>query len=358
MLSKKNNRNDEIVFINVSSNYDNLGDLIINKCLIDEISIYKKVYLDTFGVPENFSKYLYEDKSISNSNKDFKIGAKNYKHLVLLLLNINRHNIKKYVSTPGPISIRNSFKTISIIFIYYLLRFQKVKMFSFGKDISVSNNYMWYLYRNVYSDIYVRSIENSRYLNQNNDYVKYMPDLAFLAQNTNKDNNLKKNKACGVSIRYTTPDEFEYMVSVLQYLIKNDWSIHVFYQVEADKEISYELYKRINCNSVTYNSKCLWFNDMDYYKNKKVIISNRLHVLIVGMKYSAIPVPVLGTLESGNKVRRIFESLGLDKNILYVNDYKSENKLGKIVCQCNNKIREIYNRQNQSLKETFRDIFQ
>ena len=43
----------KILYI-VATQYDNMGDLLINKCLVDELTVYGHVYLDTKKVPEQF----------------------------------------------------------------------------------------------------------------------------------------------------------------------------------------------------------------------------------------------------------------------------------------------------------------
>lgn len=40
----------------------NLGDLVINKMLVDELCRYGKVFVDAYGLPEEFTKYLFDEK--------------------------------------------------------------------------------------------------------------------------------------------------------------------------------------------------------------------------------------------------------------------------------------------------------
>ena len=67
---------NKIAYI-VATQYDNVGDLLINKCLIDELSLHGKVYLDTKNVPKEFKNELL--KNTKNVDELFNISQYSFK---------------------------------------------------------------------------------------------------------------------------------------------------------------------------------------------------------------------------------------------------------------------------------------
>ena len=57
--------------------YENLGDLIINKLLVDEFAKYGTVYIDTYNVPENFKAPLLEGQNLIDLYSNYRITLKN-----------------------------------------------------------------------------------------------------------------------------------------------------------------------------------------------------------------------------------------------------------------------------------------
>lgn len=64
------------IFFICASRYDNLGDLIINKLLIDELCTYGTVYVDTYHVPFHFVNYLLSNSNAVDAYSEFYVSAK------------------------------------------------------------------------------------------------------------------------------------------------------------------------------------------------------------------------------------------------------------------------------------------
>lgn len=54
----------------------NLGDLVINKMLVDELCRYGKVFVDAYGLPEEFTKYLFENKNAVDVYDTYHLSVK------------------------------------------------------------------------------------------------------------------------------------------------------------------------------------------------------------------------------------------------------------------------------------------
>ena len=53
----------------------------------------------------------------------------------------------------------------------------------------------------------------------------------------------------------------------------------------------------------------MWYDDLSFYSNKKYVVSNRLHSLLLGSTYDAIPVIFGDNAISSAKVSHVFKAI-------------------------------------------------
>ena len=99
----KSNKKVNTYFI-CATQPDNLGDLIINKMLIDELSIYGYVYLDAWGIPDEFKLPLLENENVIDvSNFIFTVKRRSLRYLFLYIFFLKRKNVKLISRSSGPL---------------------------------------------------------------------------------------------------------------------------------------------------------------------------------------------------------------------------------------------------------------
>ena len=77
------------------------------------------------------------------------------------------------------------------------------------------------------------------------------------------------------------------------------------------------MYEKFKSENVLFKADCLKYNEIPYYNTAKYVLTNRLHVMILGMVHQAIPVLVLNDDLKTSKINRIISDNKLD--VLIVN---------------------------------------
>src|SRR5690606_11771705 len=159
--------------------------LLINKCLLDQLSLHGDVYIDSKNVPEEFKALLLQ----GNSNV-FELKAMtsySFKSLSFVRLLFSNLGFTHIFRSPGPLrnggDLKVFLKNLTIGFIFSVLKRKKVKSFLIGNDIHCEEMFdqltVRYFARNV-SRILCRSAENVRSLKKLSvDQVGYIPDMCF-----------------------------------------------------------------------------------------------------------------------------------------------------------------------------------
>lgn len=105
----------------------NLGDLVINKMLVDELCRYGKVFVDAYGLPEEFTKYLFENKNAVDVYDTYHLSVKKLRLWGLSKL-IKDENIRLYTHSPGPLYNLRSYRNFAFTAVNYLFKFYGVSV--------------------------------------------------------------------------------------------------------------------------------------------------------------------------------------------------------------------------------------
>ena len=160
----------------------NLGDLVINKVLIDELCNYGKVYLDAHNIPDDFKAPLFRNANVVDvSKRDLTVKSLSVCNIFRFIKLIRKEKIKLITRSPGPLvdpteRIRYGFSLINIIG-----RILGAKVVYFGNCCSMEKSKRAIMKSTRQNAVYLRSSESVDYAK---NYLKcevgFVPDMAFL----------------------------------------------------------------------------------------------------------------------------------------------------------------------------------
>lgn len=341
--------------------YENLGDLIINKMLIDELALYGTVYIDTTTVPDSFKHTLLDQSEVVEVR--FLEDRKWFRSSIVLLKFFRQNGIRLYTSSPGPVfgSVVESFK-------YQLVSFLTNRFFSLfgikrhyigtccshlvcGKRDFHSNEIAYYYLRSNISVDYLR-----RYVPKKR--IKYIPDLCFLLHYQVK-SSAKKNV---VIIDIRKPDSGEetliqWCVNITRAFTEQGFEVIVYYQVERDYCFAQRIYGAIVSQKVSFQSNIVWYDNMDFYADKKFVISNRLHSLLIGAAYDCFPICLYQNSVHTAKLKDVFSSaFSDDMPILYENGAVPIGNLADLFDKYGGLLKEEYSENAGLCRQIISDI--
>lgn len=333
----------KIYFLTITQS-QNLGDLLINKMLINEIATHSStIYIDSNNLPDDFEEVLYDhanSSNVVNIAKEYSISLKGVKHFINALRFIKKENINYLFVSPGPKSLTTIYdlKTWVTLFIYQWAKYNNVKTYIIGADFHFKkkcNKIYNYFAIKFVTDIYLRDKETTSFFQKIGiKNIHYTPDLAFLYNKQIKSISTKKDTIL-ISFRDLQTYEFKEQLynslqKIISQLISTELKIVFFYQVKCDYSFNYELYNKLKDkfpSKIYFHKELIWFNDIEkIYNTSYYIISNRLHVLLLGIMHDSIPVAILNSDEETNKIRKIFNGLSLSDNIIDINSSTFNNK--------------------------------
>lgn len=289
----------------------NLGDLIINKVLIDEMCLYGKVFLDAYNLPGNFIEPLMENPNVVNTSElGFSVKRPTPIRLLKFMRFLKKEGVKLLTKSPGPMSSYPFYLRCAFSLINFLARLSGAKVVYIGNCCSA--NYTSNVpVDNLHMDaVYLRSKETINYAKQYLPCeVNYIPDLAYLLKP--KTNNVVKKKK--VALDFRLPDSNADKVlndikDIASQFIKHGYEVEVYYQVSNDKRFAERLYEQFKEDGVKFHDEIVWYKQLDYYADKAFVVSNRLHSLIFGAIYSAIPVARITNSPKLSKIQHVFQS--------------------------------------------------
>ncbi len=337
------------IYFLVATQHDNLGDLLINKMLIDELSIYGDIYVDMAGLPQKFKDHLLEKENVN----DFEVtyGGSLKRQSMFKMLTKIKLDFDYYFKSPGPsggedYKFSQIIKRLVITYQFRSLSKSGLKLNLIGNDITIKNKFNTWSERysnGFFDNTLVRSRQNVKKLKEANvNNVDYIPDVAFLFNDYS--NTVTKKKVL-ISLRNLNDLDYdkkieEYLSQAIPFFISKGLEVCFFHQVESDKdynEFLYNKFKKLNCNII---SDCIWYNDIvDTYSESVYLITNRLHVMILGIVHHVIPFLILKDDAKTSKINRIL----------------SDNNIECLISDSIDNVREHYENQSK-LKSQIIDI--
>lgn len=302
----------------------NMGDLVINRMLIQELGKYGTVYVDCYGVSKKFKQYILESQNTIDVYKEYGVSLKKGK-LIKFAYFTKQFNVRLFVQSPGPIAEPNSFWTKTYLrIVYKWVKANRIPFYRIGSCCSAIMARKGMLHNCNVSCYFLRAkntVEYMKSLGYNN--VDYIPDLAYLLPSETF--SVKKKKAA-INFREIKTDLSTFMSwikDVVSLLISNGYTVELYYQVQQDKIFMQAIFDNLNNYNVVFREEILWFDRVDYYADKDLVVSNRLHSLLIGASYGAIPIAYIDTDVLIAKVKDIFQSSFDGKCFNYITTNRS-----------------------------------
>lgn len=312
----------------------NAGDLLINRMLVEELSLYGKVFVDCYNCPSDFRALLIGNtENVVDVNKEYGFTLKrgDFSSFARLL---KQSDIRLYTQSPGPLnkyskwSLRISFAIIRKILSVLNIPFVRIGCCC-STAISTQSNVIES--RNV--QYFVRSQNGVEFLRSFRDNgISYIPDLAYLYHY--KVHLASKKKIAVISFREVTDnyDRFlQWLKDCIIVLISNGYKIVFYYQVKGDRCFMQKLFEQLKSDVVCFREDIIWYDNFDFYADKSIVISNRLHCLLMGAVFNAIPYAYVNNDKKVKKISDVLESsMGDDYSRFVSGDYNSK-KLARLI---------------------------
>lgn len=295
-----------------ATQYYNLGDLVINKMLIDEMSLYGKVYVDMAStIPIEFKQHLVANENVISVNENYGFSVRTLQPSAIrkFILLLRRYRIKQVLRSPGPLVEPNKKIAWGFAIINKLSRCLGAKVCYYGNCCSGSLAKKERITSLGQDAVFLRSPESVDYArNFLHTKVSFIPDLAFLFYNRNW---VEKNKIAVVNFR-DFEKEREEQLSLLRKILdvfeRNNYHVCFYYQVSSDRKFAEELFYKFKSENYSLRKQIVWYNDIEnFYKDKAFVISNRLHSLILGSTLGCIPIPLVSTDSNVQKIKHVFD---------------------------------------------------
>lgn len=344
----------------------NLGDLLINKMLIDQLSLYGKVYVDAAGIPEEFKHYIYLNPRIKDFEDEY--GGSLKRITALKGLPKVRNEFDYFFQSPGPTggwgkNINSIIRKIIMSFeIIFLSSNKRIGIYMVGNDLninSMSDILIEKILNRCYKHQYVRSEENRSNLKTKGfKNLDYIPDLSFL-YNDQIESNYKNDIL--ISFRDLRNDKYyEDIISFLNinipFFLSKKMKVKFFFQVKSDEVFNYSLYNLFKDQDGVFFEGSVWYDNMYKYNDAKYLITNRLHVMLIGLLYSVIPFVLLNDDKRVSKIRNVMKDLGL--TFLLVNNQTNLTRLNLDDHELYRKTKEIVEENQRKCRNIINSIFE
>lgn len=317
-------KKNDMLYI-VATQYDNLGDLIINKCMVDEIAKHGTLYLDTKNVSAEFQEVLLDNANVKPLSTITDVSLKGKGALSIPF--VSKLKFDFLFKSPGPFGGIKSFGEFMRYWVFYYIfstmKAKGCKSYFLGIDFLIQSKYdsiMQKMFSGVIGGFFLRSKKNVAVLKEGGiKNVEYIPDFCFLMREKVK--GLPEKKKVGISFRDLENVALNKNITdavdlYVDFYLKKNYDVYFFYQVDRDYAFNKQLFEKFkHLDNVYFREKSLKYNEIDFYQDIFSALSNRLHVLLLGQIYGTIPVGLLDSNAKTSKIHNIYDTIGLSNLI-------------------------------------------
>lgn len=311
----------------VKTQFENLGDALINRELIKLMSNHGQLYINTRLVPSRFKKEIF---NLSNHENIKEVNF--YIFFIQLILDslFQKKPIYFFLNPggyDGEIDTKSYLKKHVSYLFFLALKFLNVNICQLG--ISYSNLGIKHgrHIRKLSSTMHTHSVRDTLsklHANSQNIAVSaVLPDLALNIPSYTKDN----TSSFDILFSFREPKNLQtknQIVDSIGKLLTTYPNSDIGYQVKFDEYFCKEI-----AHSISF--KCLKILDMtasidsniELYSKYKFVVSNRLHVLLLALISGSTPIAAI-ELNENSKIVGIFHDLGLSSNLLEVHQLSVE----------------------------------
>ncbi|MCE6992751.1 polysaccharide pyruvyl transferase family protein [Dyadobacter sp. CY323] len=329
-----------LVFFQANTQYENTGDVLINKSLLDHLKHYANIVVNDAGMPVWYVDELGVGQSerISNIGKSFK----GYLISAALRGFFFRKTLKIYLiaGPPGHQSGNSKSKAVRNIisgFFFCFLQLLGVKIIKVGFSLGSIGNYIAFAekFRSLFTNFYYIRDSISLKLAKDIGIKKavFFPDLAWtyhpVMSAVNSTVTYPKNKilitfrdAVGKGdYNDTYLHKIDRILDATLNKYQHKYEFVVVYQVQMDYDFCKKLYDKLSErypisfveDQITLGSA------QEFYSDVICMLTNRLHGALLAYKYGALPV-ILTDIDKHTKIKGIYEDAGLSDLMANTND--------------------------------------
>ncbi|MFQ4139767.1 polysaccharide pyruvyl transferase family protein [Nodosilinea sp. PGN35] len=386
-MREKNYKNHSVqILYDARTQFENLGDLVINKILLDELRLYAKLVINIQGVPTWYQEAL-------SVLPEERVDEKNIKFRHRVLLNGLRACFagdKNVFLVTNPGHHYGSMKAVGgqplkLLFYLILLRLSGIKVCRFGVSIGPFTGLRVLIEKVRSKFTYFDSVRDSLSIN----YAKsiglkeplFFPDLAWLIKTDFLDNTIQEEdrdfvvfsfrdlSSSAVKPLTSQTNLFDKLDIIAEFCVeKLSKKILITYQVEHDYEFSKEIFDRYsakygNVSKVEFIESRLDTVSMQMiYSQSYITFSNRLHVLMFSMAHGSLPIGIVDSNKNA-KIVGIFLDSGMADLLLDISSCDRafiEEKLKKIadeLCSMRGEIKKKFESNRTLGKTMMKDMF-
>ncbi len=319
-------------YFSVNTQFENLGDALINRELILEASKYGQACVDVSRCPDSFVT------TIGLNSAMFPKNIAVFKGLLLLILKIVKSRSKGekvfYFLNPGGLGKPRSNKQRISAIVYNMLLLFYVVIGVKVCHVGISHEKSGYIdlliskmRAKLTSYLYVRDKGSFKYLNENGFGVKGVyPDLAFYLYGNEKKASSERAKI-GFSFRFdgrniSSKDSSKSFILSVFDRYKDQKKYAFISQVKRDDSHMHELAAWFLINTGCEAEVVCCSDDIEFmvslYSDCDTVYSNRLHVLLLSSSSGSVPMAVID-LELNKKVSDLYLDIGLKELIIDLN---------------------------------------
>lgn len=331
-----------IFYYNGNTQFENTGDLLINKTLLDIISSNGIIVINDEKLPLNYKNELLTglDNIIKFSDSDNQLSFNKHIYLSLFknfifrkkeifILENPGHHFSKLLK-PGKFEFKDFLKR-------YLFKKLNCNVLKIGVTLGPYSDSMSVYYAKTskyYHSIFIRDFKTLELTNKFNfKNITYMPDLAWAFNNEKYQSiskiNIPNSKYIVISFRDAmegSARDAEYFVQLERSLEKIfetyiGYKFVLSYQVVFDKKVCEDIFVHFKDSyDVTFIDECLNISDAMYlYSNSEMVISNRLHVLLLAIKSKTLAI-ALSDVKKHNKLVSMYHDENVKECFLDIYD--------------------------------------
>lgn len=324
------------IFYKTTADFDNTGEVLIYKSLLEFLRKYGNVIVnDGVGIQP---KFLNRIGIVDKERLSKKTSLKFIPYMIFKsIIGIFKRDKIFFVTGVGEhsvVGIKCVVKNIVSFLFLLILRLCGVTIVRIGMSMRIQGTMAALsekLLSRMINHYYVRdSISLNNCKKAGVKKCKMAPDLSWGYKVPNEDQ-CKNRKDIYMSFRFFCESKNgcglyqEKIISVIKQIVaeihdKIDGNIVFSFQCDEDKSFMESIFLQLSHipNLIMSKELITLDNANSYYGNAKVILSNRLHVLLLGYKFGA-PTICITDKEKHRKIQGIFSDNGLLGNLIDFN---------------------------------------
>jgi hypothetical protein len=304
------------IFVPVVGQFTNVGDVLHRRELLSWLKDVGELHIYLGNAPKSFIEGLKLD-----SNAILYTSLKKW----LWMIFCSGYKKTTFVFNPGEIRLgrRRLIGEIALFPIQLLVRLKRGEVLRVGIAAmsNSSKNFLW-LWKFLFmpaTQIYWRTFHSKEMFNRG----KVIPDLAFYdIAETNFSDSTRKDLTISMRADCTLPSE-KWFNAISEFSKDFNLNINVVSQVRMDNTSTVEIARKLNARSVVWPDETSHFEQekilTEIYLKTKLVLSDRLHVLIAAYSKGAIPANILSV--PSQKVQHHFSVLNLNNISIVESEY-------------------------------------